>query len=322
MAKKGKSTRSSSVSGGRRGGGKQLSKSTVIIIFVIAVVCYLLYNYYLQKYETQPEQTNTESAAPTQEVEKGIAKPSVEQEKPRVSNETTTLGEDVKLNYRVTQPAPVGKNQIVEHKSFVLSYNEKHEQADWVYYLLTKEMINGDVERTDDFREDEHVTTGSALKADYTRSGYDRGHLCPSADVRHDLEAQSETFYMSNMSPQLPGLNRGVWKELEEQTRDYTLKHDSVYIVTGPVLTDGLKTIGRENKVSVPQYYYKILYSTKDGGQILAYLLENAKLKGEPNDYIVTVDEIEKMSGLDFFPEIRDEENLEGAQGDIQWWAN
>ncbi len=80
--------------------------------------------------------------------------------------------------------------------------------------------------------------------------------------------------------------------------------------------------IGRENKVSVPQYYYKILYSTKDGGQILAYLLENAKLEGEPNDYIVTVDEIEKMSGLDFFPEIRDEENLEGAHGDIQWWAN
>jgi endonuclease G len=301
--------------------GKKLSNTTLIILFIVAVVCYLLYEHYLAKYEQQPDVATTEEVAQSSETQEPTVSKSEPEEKGSSDNVSTTAPDDVTLNYKVTQPLAVADNQIIKHKSFTLSYNEKHEQADWVYYLLTKKMINGNVERTDDFREDESISTGSAIKADYTRSGYDRGHLCPSADVRHDLEAQSETFFMSNMSPQAPGFNRGVWKELEEQIRDYTLKHDSVYIVTGPVLTDGLKTIGKTNKVSVPEYYYKVLYSKKDGGQMIGYLMKNEGLDGEPNDYIVPIDEIEKMSGLDFFPEIQGEESLEGKKGDINWWA-
>lgn len=301
--------------------GKKLSNTTLIILFIVAVVCYLLYEHYLAKYEQQPDVATTEEVTQSSETQEPTVSKSEPEKKGSSDNVSTTAPDDVTLNYKVTQPLAVADNQIIKHKSFTLSYNEKHEQADWVYYLLTKKMINGNVERTDDFREDESVSTGSAIKADYTRSGYDRGHLCPSADVRHDLEAQSETFFMSNMSPQAPGFNRGVWKELEEQTRDYTLKHDSVYIVTGPVLTDGLKTIGKTNKVSVPEYYYKVLYSKKDGGQMIGYLMKNEGLDGEPNDYIVPVDEIEKMSGLDFFPEIQGEESLEGKKGNINWWA-
>jgi endonuclease G len=301
--------------------GKKLSNTTLIILFIVAVVCYLLYEHYLAKYEQQPDVATTEEVAQSSETQEPTVSKSEPEKKGSSDNVSTTAPDDVTLNYKVTQPLAVADNQIIKHKSFTLSYNEKHEQADWVYYLLTKKMINGNVERTDDFREDESISTGSAIKADYTRSGYDRGHLCPSADVRHDLEAQSETFFMSNMSPQAPGFNRGVWKELEEQIRDYTLKHDSVYIVTGPVLTDGLKTIGKTNKVSVPEYYYKVLYSKKDGGQMIGYLMKNEGLDGEPNDYIVPIDEIEKMSGLDFFPEIQGEESLEGKKGDINWWA-
>jgi endonuclease G len=301
--------------------GKKLSNTTLIILFIVAVVCYLLYEHYLAKYEQQPDVATTEEVAQSSETQEPTVSKSEPEKKGSSDNVSTTAPDDVTLNYKVTQPLAVADNQIIKHKSFTLSYNEKHEQADWVYYLLTKKMINGNVERTDDFREDESISTGSAIKADYTRSGYDRGHLCPSADVRHDLEAQSETFFMSNMSPQAPGFNRGVWKELEEQIRDYTLKHDSVYIVTGPVLTDGLKTIGKTNKVSVPEYYYKVLYSKKDGGQMIGYLMKNEGLDGEPNDYIVPIDEIEKMSGLDFFPEIKGEESLEGKKGDINWWA-
>lgn len=316
MASKGKTTKKSTSSKGNSRKGKKMSKSTVIILFIVCVICYLLYNHYLKEYQVdEPTKQMTENA------EQGEEQKKESQSVTKNDNVSTTVAKSVDVVYKITQPSSVGKNQIVEHKSFTLSYNDKYEQADWVYYLLTKKMINGDVERTDDFREDEDVTLGSATKADYTRSGYDRGHLCPSADVRHDLEAQSETFYMSNMSPQAPGLNRGVWKELEEQTRSYTLKCDSVYIVTGPVLKDGLKTIGKTNKVAVPEYYYKVLYSPKDGGQILAYLMKNDKLEGEPNDYLVSVDEIEKMSGLDFFPEIKSEEKLEAKVGDIQWWT-
>lgn len=306
------------VSKGSRGTRKKggLSKSTMIVLFILGVVCYYAYTHYKQKYQVVAEESSEEVVVLTET--KSVEESS---ETETSVKSATSVTEDVSVVYKITQPLAVEDNQIVSHKAYTLSYNNKYEQADWVYYLLTRDMINGEVERTDDFREDETIELGSAVKADYTRSGYDRGHLCPSADVRHDLEAQSETFYMSNMSPQAPGFNRGVWKELEEQTREYTLTHDSVYIVTGPVLMEGLKTIGRVNNVAVPEYYYKILYSPKDGGKMLGYLMKNDKLLGEPNDYIVPVDEIEKMSGLDFFPEIKAEESLEGKKGDLSWWA-
>lgn len=241
---------------------------------------------------------------------------------------TTTTTSNYNTNYtqtitKVMQPDAVGDNQIIEHIAYKLSYNDKYEQADWVYYLLTKARINGGEERTGDFCEDTSVKLKTALKSDYTNSGYDRGHLCPSADVRDDLDAQKETFYMSNMSPQLPEFNRGIWKDLEEQTRRWAQKHDSIYVVTGPILKGRLKYFGTTTKVYIPKYFYKILYTPKDGGHIIAFLLPNNECKGKsPNDYIVTVDSVESFSGLNFFPKIKSEKSLEKKLSDINWWKN
>ena len=101
-------------------------------------------------------------------------------------------------------------NQVVKHTAFWLSYSEPHEQAEWVYYILTPERVSGTEKRKNNFRADPAVLTGSATLADYKGSGYDRGHLCPAADNTHTKEAMSESFFMSNMSPQEPGFNRGV----------------------------------------------------------------------------------------------------------------
>jgi len=152
-------------------------------------------------------------------------------------------------------------NQVVDHTYYSLSYSEDHEQAEWVYYMLTGEMVrSGSVSRTDNFREDPSVTTRSASLGDYKGSGYDRGHLCPAGDMQINNISMSESFYMSNMSPQEPSFNRGIWKKLESTVRNWAVKEDTIYVVTGGVLSSSKGSIG-PCRVTVPEYYYKMVAS-------------------------------------------------------------
>lgn len=109
--------------------------------------------------------------------------------------------------------------QVVRHQYYTVSYSEAHEQAEWVAYHLTPSRANGDVERTDNYRQDPKVQTGSSTNADHQGSGYDRGHLAPAAAMAFNRQAMSQSFYLSNMSPQDPSLNRGPWRQLEKQVR-------------------------------------------------------------------------------------------------------
>lgn len=198
--------------------------------------------------------------------------------------------------------------EIVSHKGYVLSYSEPNEQAKWVAYVLTSEELSGKkMKRTDDFREDPTVPTGSATPEDYFHSGYDRGHLAPAADMKWSPEVQSESFYMSNMSPQAPSFNRGIWNKLEEHVRDWAKKFGKLYIVTGPVLKGEMKKIGN-NKVSVPPYYYKVLLRKDEQGyyHATAFLLPNDNLKDSPSNYEVSVDSVEHFTGIDFFYRLPD----------------
>ena len=125
------------------------------------------------------------------------------------------------LEGQIELPAPVAGEQQISHLGYTLSYNEKHEQASWVAYELTAGELRGTIARTDNFKADASVTTGSASLADYRGSGFDRGHLAPAADMKWSREVMSESFFMSNMSPQEPGFNRGIWKKLEGKVRDW-----------------------------------------------------------------------------------------------------
>lgn len=299
----------------RRTTGRQFDLKRLAFILVVLLIVWLILEYGPQFVDQADEQ---EPAQTEQTNQGGTTTPPKEDTTPSKEDTTTPTTPTATT---INSPKPVGQNQIVEHMAYKLSYNEDHEQADWVFYLLTQAMVNGAEGRTDDFREDPDVTLKSATPQDYTRSGYDRGHLCPSADMRMDNTAQSETFYMSNMSPQAPAFNRGIWKKLEEQTRRWVGVHDSIYIATGPVLKKGLKKIGKANKVSVPEQYYKILYTPTDGGHIIAFLLPNNGCQGkEYTDFIVSVDDVEKATGIDFFPLISNEEILESMKSSTTWW--
>ena len=150
-------------------------------------------------------------------------------------------------------------SSVLKYLGFHLSYNEEFEQANWTAYILTREMVeNGQFERKDNFRADTNVATFSASLADYRKSGFDRGHLVPAADMKWSEQAMSESFLMSNMSPQLPGFNRSLWRKLETQVRKWAIENDSLYIITGPVLAGIDQFIGK-NQVGVPHSYFKLI---------------------------------------------------------------
>ena len=210
---------------------------------------------------------------------------------------------------------------IIKHTCYSFSYNEFHEQANWVAYDLTKAETVKLYDRTDKFLTDPLVKTSSANDYDYKGFGYDRGHLAPAADMGYSEITMKESFYYSNMSPQLPGFNRGVWKRLEEQVRSWANLYDTLFVVTGPILTDGLKTIG-ENEVSIPEYYYKaILDYSEPNVKGIAFVLPNASSKNELNSFAISIDSLEKLTNINFYPLLPDEqENLIESALCISCW--
>lgn len=200
--------------------------------------------------------------------------------------------------------------------AFTLCYRESYELAEWVAYELTREELAKNVSRSNSFRPDAGISTGSAELDDYRNSGYDRGHLAPSGDMLFSAQANADCFLLSNITPQNASFNSGIWNELENQVRRWAEQYGRVYVITGPVLekpAEEYESIGK-NKVAVPEYFYKIvltpLYadeedaaSPEDCAKIIvsAYIIPNRKCGEKFWSYRVSISEVERRTGLDFF---------------------
>ncbi len=198
--------------------------------------------------------------------------------------------------------------EIVDHTYYSLGYNEQAEQAAWVAYPLTAQSIYvPNVKRTNWFSFDTLVSTHSAAHRDYKGSGYTRGHLAPAGDMAFNRQAMEESFMMSNMSPQLRAFNNGIWKELEENVRDWAVKRKSVYIVTGPILTNVQKTIGKNNTIAVPSAFYKIILDLSDPvKEAVAFVIPHRKCDERIQEFAVSIDSVEVLTGLDFFAHLNE----------------
>ena len=199
---------------------------------------------------------------------------------------------------------PDPKEGVVYHKpNFSLSYVEKYELPEWVSYELTIDMMNAPKRKRDqDFNPDPAITTGSGHYHDYKSSGYRRGHLVPSGDMAWNKASMDATFLLSNVAPMLEDFNDGIWLELENNVRDWSRKHRKIEIVAGPVFVNPLDTIG-ENQILVPRYFYKAVF-TIDGGkpEVIGFLFNQALSTYDGLEaYEVSIDSIEKMTGLDLF---------------------
>ncbi len=246
--------------------------------------------------------------------------------------------ENLRLQRIIRDLKKVGlpSTNYIEHEAMILEYAEEHEQAKWVAHIILPQIIEGTAARSNDFRVDPLVKTGTAVEEDYFLKykqvdgsyeydgfGYDRGHLAPSADFRWSEKALSESYFYSNMSPQRPEFNREGWAELEGALRAYIFRNpeSQLYVVTGPILEAGLPVIERSiNKPSIPEAFFKVALDL-DKQLAIGFIIPNQEVAYPLQSYAAPVDEIEQKTGLDFFNQV--EETLENqleARVDIQAW--
>ena len=215
-------------------------------------------------------------------------------------------------------------NQIIHHDYYSLSYSETHEQAEWVAYELKKEYLTNTNLKRPYFNKDPKVISQSADWKNYKNSGYDKGHLVPAGDMKFSEDAFEDTFYTSNASPQLSAFNNGVWNRLEQKVRYWAEKYDDIYVISGGVLESELRTIGDE-EVTVPNYFYKVLLDIDDSNRkvkIIAFLVPHEMSNQPLYEFVVSVDELELLTGIDFFPSLPDtlEADLE-RKSDYKAWS-
>jgi len=280
------------------------SKRILLLVVILSLVVVIVYAF-------QSSSNNSEAEVKIQSEEKATSEEKVDEE---ISTQNIEH-----LEY----PALHANEKIISHTGYSFVYSEEHEQAKWIAYELTKEETNSLFERTDKFLVDPLVSTGTAENSDYSNSGYDKGHLAPAADMGWSATSMKESFYFSNMSPQLPGFNRGVWKRLEEMMRSWAIDNSAIYIVTGPILTSGLPTIGG-NRVSIPNYYYKVVLDyTQPEIHAIGFVLPNQSSSESLSSFAVSIDEVERQTGIDFFPALPDEQETklekEVCQACWQW---
>ena len=218
-----------------------------------------------------------------------------------INIKTTTI---FKLEIPKIQP----KETMVSHVGYTLSYNEAHEQANWVAYELTAGETVKIYERTNKFLRDPKIRTDTSMDKDFKGSGYDRGHLAPASDMAWSESAMKESFYYSNISPQTAHFNRGVWKKLEGLVRSWAIENKAVYVVTGPIFTKGLKTIGKNN-VTVPEYYYKVILDYREPSiKGIGFILSNQSSSSQLKNQACPIDFVEEKTGIDFFAGLPDEQ--------------
>lgn len=215
------------------------------------------------------------------------------------------------------------QEQIIHHTGYTVSYNKDLKLPNWVSYELTRNETKGKEKRSNRFIADPLVKGLIATNADYTHSGFDKGHMAPAADMKWSPQAMKESFYFSNMCPQHPQLNRRGWKNLEGKIRDWAIADSAIIVICGPIVAKQPKTIGK-NKVVVPQQFFKVVLSPFVKPMRAIGFLFNNKQAVEPlSTYAVTIDSIERLTNMDFFAPLPDEiENKIEAEANYFQWPN
>ncbi|MDB5226991.1 MAG: Endonuclease [Bacteroidota bacterium] len=239
------------------------------------------------------------------------------------SLETKKLTHIEKLIDSIGIAAPIAGEQIVHHSAYVSSYNPIHRQPNYVVHVIPKDILYGTQTRTNDFRADPLIKQGMSDSVDYWNSGYDRGHMAASADFKWSHKALSESYYYSNIIPQNHELNSGAWNKLEMTVREWAIENSEIIVVTGPVLKNNLPKIQQGSyKVSIPEYIYKIVldYYPPDY-KAIAFLYPNKNVDFDLEKHVVSIDSIEKLTGIDFFPKLEDhlENKLEAENNLLDW---
>lgn len=240
-----------------------------------------------------------------------------------VAREKIDLHQDLSKVQFLEEPIATDTSlQIYHNTGFAFAFSPHYKQSLWVAYQYLPSELQKVAKRVGAFKQDPRIK-GTANNGDYTRTGYDKGHLAPAGDMAWSENAMKESFYFTNISPQLAAFNRGIWKELEEQVRFWVTQYDTLYVTTGPLFLRAMPTIGH-NQISIPSHFYKALL-TRHGGnwQAVGFLMENKASQWALDSFRCTIDSLERLTGLDFFPLLADsvEVKVESKYNKIFWHA-
>ena len=225
--------------------------------------------------------------------------------------------------FEICKPAPLTgvSEQIIKKKAYIVSYNKDTKIPNWVAWHLTGDHSDGPVGRSNAFYEDEEVPAPRATSEDYRGSGWSRGHMCPAGDNKWDAVAMVESFSLINVCPQNASLNSGLWNSIEIDCRKWAQRYGSVYIVCGPLFYNKEhETIG-VNKVVVPEAFFKVILCIKGKPKAIGFVVKNNAGTKKKDQYVNTVDEVERLTGYDFFPALPDSIEAEvEAYSNIDDW--
>lgn len=221
----------------------------------------------------------------------------------------------------IPAPLPDSPEQIIRRKAYILSYNKETKIPNWVAWHLTSEHADGVYKRINTYTEDKDVPPPRATDADFQGSVWTHGHMCPAGDNKWDMEAMRESNILTNICPQDGKLNTGVWNRIEKDCRIWAKKYGDVYIVCGPVLFNRKhETIG-ENRIVIPEAFFKVILRLKPDPKAIGYIIRNNDGSKKRDQYINTIDEVERITGIDFYPSLPDEiENVVESNSNISDW--
>lgn len=234
----------------------------------------------------------------------------------------STATTETPTGLEIPAPKTDQDEQILRRAGYTVSYNKLTMQPNWVAWHLTREHISGPAKRPRRaFHEDEDVPTPRATDADYYNSGVDRGHLCPAADNKWSEEAMLQSFLFTNICPQDHGLNVGDWNEMENQCRRWAKHYGDLYIVCGPIFYRKQHEKIGKHRIPVPEAFYKVVLRMGKTPRAIGFIYKNESGNRPMGDYVNTVDQVERITGYDFFPSLPDDvEQTVEATADLQEW--
>lgn len=277
-------------------------------ILPIAVLCLL---FVAQKYLNQ----DASDSSPKEETEQEVA-----------PSESSSFTEELdgEFSLPVTSSSSSKTDILIEHEGFALLYDTKTLCPRWVAWELTAEETRGKISRQGvNFKEDESVPKQYQVASwDYNGGGYGRGHMCPAGDMKWSQEAMQDCHYMTNICPQTAELNKTWWEHLERACRQWARQEGAVQIVCGPIFSENPKRFGKKHKMAVPRAFYKVVLSLKEGGEkAIGFFYTNDDAPQPMEDAVRSVDEIERLTGFDFFSSLPDEqEDKLEAMTDLRAW--
>lgn len=246
-----------------------------------------------------------------------IGQPDIEDTKPLIINNSSDSASII------CKPAPLSliPEQLIEKSSFIVSYNKDTKIPNWVAWHLTAEHTDGPIRRMSNFYEEESVASPRATLEDYRGSGWSRGHMCPAGDNKWSETAMYESFSLVNVCPQNESLNSGLWNRIEMDCRSWARRYGSVYIVCGPLFYNKEhETIGA-NEVVVPEAFFKVVLCLEGVPKAIGFVVKNNAGTKRKDQYVNTVDEVERLTGYDFFPSLPDSiECMVEAKANINEW--